>query len=192
MPIVKLGSTDHGKQYRKRNRYSSNNYSNKDAIDKVSHYITSTLKCDGEYGCVGMLETSVEDVIKEMNSTKRRFDKTAGRKLIHMMISTAGEEYEWLATILEKNEINEILYQTLFEVGYALEELYPGHEILFAVHTNTNYIHLHAMINSVNIISGLKISISPADRKRIYDFVCQRIKEIAARKCAEQIFNNTI
>ncbi len=188
MPIVKLGSTDHGKEYREKNRCYTNNYSNKDAVSKVAHYITRTSKCDDQYGCVGVLEASVEDVIKEMNSTKRRFAKTAGRKLIHIMISTADEEYEWLATMLEKDEIYKVLHQTLFEVGYTLEELYPGHQILFAVHTDTDYIHLHAMINSVNTISGLKISISPTDRKRIYDFVCQRIKEIAARKCAEQFF----
>lgn len=180
MSIVKLGGTDYKPSY-----YSRHNYSNKSAVKNMAKYITRDTKCEGNYGCLGMIHCTVDEVIEQMENTKKRFGKTGGRKLIHVMVSVREEEYEWLKPKLSDKNINLVLRGTLNELGYTLQELFYGHEVLFAVHSDTDHLHMHAMINSVNMINGRKISISPSDRERITQFATEKIKLIATMKIGQ-------
>lgn len=181
MPIIKF-VTSGSNNYK---YFSKNNYSNKYAVENLGEYITNDSKCEGSYGCVGMLNCTVEEAIQQMKETKKRFGKVGGRKAKHLVISVGQDEYTWLSPKLSEENMMFILENTLYELGYALYEIFYGYELLFGVHKDNKHLHMHVMINSVNMIDGNKISISPSDNMRIHQFIAEKIKGIAARRCAE-------
>ena len=110
-------------------------------------YIENDLKTfEGAYvGGHNITSTDVSSAVNEMMKVKNFFDKQDGRAALHMLISLSEEESD-LSNIPR-------LMQLCSDV---LKEIFPDNQAVFAVHTNTDNLHVHVIVNSVGL-NGKKI-----------------------------------
>ena len=107
-----------------------------------------------------MPETALKDFIE----TKKRFGKTDGVQFYHAVQSLGSDE-------------NVSPYTAHIIAREWAERCYPGHEILIATHTDTDNIHSHIIINSVNMETGYKVHQNGNDIKdmrKVNDEICMR------------------
>ena len=80
----------------------------------------------------------------EMMTTKQRFQKTDGRQFYHFVQSFSEDDD------LTPQEVNAI--------GLELaKRAFPGYEVVIATHMDTNHLHNHLVVNSVNCENGRKL-----------------------------------
>ena len=98
---------------------------------------------------------------------KQLYRKEGGRQSVHFVISfSKGECYN-----------SEHAHQIGCEI---LEEILPDYQVLMGVHSNTENLHLHFLVNSVSYRTGRKFQSSPKDLKKLR----QTIEKIV---CGHQI-----
>ena len=127
-------------------------------LDNLSSFPESQLMREVKYvendiktlngACVGaynLRTTDIHEAVLEMFSVKRFFGKMDGRAALHGVISLDVEE--------SNIENAAKLLQLCKDV---LKEMFPLHQAIFAVHTNTDNLHVHFIVNSVGL-NGKKI-----------------------------------
>ena len=116
-------------------------------LTRECKYIENDLKTfEGAYvGGHNITSTDVSSAVNEMMKVKKFFDKQDGRAALHMLISLSEEESD-LSNIPR-------LMQLCSDV---LKEIFPDNQAVFAVHTNTDNLHVHVIVNSVGL-NGKKI-----------------------------------
>lgn len=118
-----------------------------DQLTRECKYVENDLKTfDGAYvGGHNVTSTDVSHAVDEMMKVKKFFDKQNGRAALHMLISLPEEESD------PSNASR--LMQLCSDV---LKEIFPNNQAVFAVHTNTDNLHVHVIVNSVGL-NGKKI-----------------------------------
>ena len=118
-----------------------------DQLTRECKYVENDLKTfSGAYvGVHNIISTDTATAVGEMMNVKKFFGKTSGRAALHMMISLPEEESD--AANAPR------LMQLCQDV---LKELFPDNQAIFAVHTNTDNLHIHIIVNSVGL-NGKKI-----------------------------------
>lgn len=121
-------------------------FSNKQ-LDRECRYIENDVKTmAGAYvGSVNLATTDIGEAVEEMMKIKKYYGKTDGRAALHGIISLPVEE--------SKIENAASLMKLCEDV---LKELFPDNQAIFAVHTNTENLHVHFIVNSVGL-NGKKI-----------------------------------
>ena len=115
-----------------------------DQLTRECKYVENDLKTfDGAYvGGHNVTSTNVALAVNEMMNVKKFFDKQDGRAALHMLISLPEEE---------SDSVNASkLMQLCSDV---LKDIFPNNQ---AVHTNTDNLHVHVIVNSVGL-NGRKI-----------------------------------
>lgn len=118
-----------------------------DQLTRECKYVENDLKTfDGAYvGGHNVTSTNVAFAVNEMMNVKKFFDKQDGRAALHMLISLPEEE---------SDSVNASkLMQLCSDV---LKDIFPNNQAVFAVHTNTDNLHVHVIVNSVGL-NGRKI-----------------------------------
>ena len=103
-----------------------------------------------------------ETAMKEFVSTKKRFGKTDGVQFYHAVQPFGNGEI-----------VNPYLVHSIAREW--AERCYPDHEILIATHTDTDNVHSHIIVNSVNMNTGYKIHQNGNDIKdmrKVNDEIC--------------------
>ncbi len=103
-----------------------------------------------------------ETAMKEFIATKKKFNKTDGM------------QYYYAIQSLENGLNIEPLLAHQMAREWA-ENCYPNHEIYIATHLDTDNIHSHIVINSVNMVTGRKIHQSTKElnqMRKINDELC--------------------
>lgn len=116
-------------------------------IGRECKYIQNDIKTlsGALVGSKNLFSTNVADSVAEMMEIKEFYQKKGGRAALHGVISLCENESEVknasaLMSLCEK----------------VLEEVFPNNQAIFAVHTNTDNLHIHFLINSVGL-DGKKI-----------------------------------
>lgn len=110
-------------------------YFNEDAMVNVIDYI-----CRG--GCIGGLGVNPECAALQMSLVKCLWYKEKGRQIRHFILSFSNTE--------------SVDHNALMAYGYATAYYYfeKGFQVLFGIHCNTLYPHLHFAVNTVNFRDG--------------------------------------
>lgn len=118
-----------------------------DQLTRECKYVENDLKTfSGAYvGGHNILSTEVSAAVEEMMKVKEFFNKKNGRAALHMLISLPEEESD-------HNNASRLM-QLCSDV---LNEVFPDNQAVFAVHTNTDNLHVHIIVNSVGL-NGKKI-----------------------------------
>ena len=98
----------------------------------------------------------------EMMTTKQQFRKTDGRQFYHFVQSFPAEDG------LTPQQVNAI------GVEFAQKQ-FPDFEVVVATHLDTNHLHNHLVVNSVNCKDGKKLHQNAADLQRhrqVNDEIC--------------------
>lgn len=130
---------------------------NSGALGSVIAYCTQKYKTEMEDTGVRLISgvnCIAERAFKDFMDTKKQFNKTDGVQFYY-----AVQSFE------EDTAISPILaHQIAIEW---VEECYPGYQALVCTHMDTDNIHSHIIINSVNFLDGHKIHQNKNDIERV-------------------------
>ena len=128
------------------NRKYCNDYKNPDAVDKVVKYILrkeGRLKADGKigkyyiFGSIGVYSKDIFGIIDDFKKLKQIHDKTDGVQIKHIIISFKKQPD------LKSSKLKKLIIQTLKYFG-------NKYQLVYAVHEDTDNLHIHIGINSVS------------------------------------------
>lgn len=114
----------------------------------IIHYVNDVKKTNQPlmYG----FGVDPEHAFEEMDAVKRIWHQTDGRQYKHYIFSF-------------DNNI-ELPTEILMNIGYEIGAYFANeHQILMVMHSNTNNIHFHYVLNTVNMFTGRKFSITKRD-----------------------------
>lgn len=116
-------------------------------LERECKYVENDVKTvNGAYvGTRNLISDDVKAAVNEMMDVKKFYGKTGGRTALHGIISLQELESE----ITNAEDLMKLCNDVL-------EELFPNHQAIFAVHTNTEDLHVHFIVNSVGL-DGKKI-----------------------------------
>lgn len=91
-----------------------------------------------------------EYAVEEMETIKKIWNQTDGRQYKHYIFSF-------------DNDVT-LPQQTLIKIGQEIGAYYADdYQILMAMHFDTNNIHIHYVLNTVNMFTGKKFNLSKAE-----------------------------
>lgn len=116
-------------------------------IERECQYIENDIKTvNGALVGVNNLKSSdITTAVSEMIDVKKFYGKLDGRAALHGVIS--------IDSSLHTSDDASKLLQLCHDV---MDEVFPDHQSIFAVHTNTDNLHVHFIVNSVGL-NGKKI-----------------------------------
>lgn len=116
-------------------------------LGRECQYIENDIKTlKGVYiGGHNLVSPNVKDAVKEMMEVKEFYKKTDGRAALHGMISLPEEE----SAVENAPKLMQLCENVL-------KEIFPNNQAIFAIHTNTENLHVHFIVNSVGL-NGKKI-----------------------------------
>ena len=130
---------------------------NSGALGSVIAYCTQKYKTEIEDTGVRLISgvnCIAEKAFKDFMETKKQFNKVDGVQFYY-----AVQSFE------EDTDISPVLaHQIAIEW---VEECYPGYQALVCTHMDTDNIHSHIIINSVNSLDGHKIHQNKSDIERV-------------------------
>ncbi|MBQ4428108.1 MAG: relaxase/mobilization nuclease domain-containing protein [Oscillospiraceae bacterium] len=137
------------------------------SVGRIADYVENREKTNERLitGVNCLAQTAVD----EFEAVKRQFNKTDGREYYHIVQAFSPDD--------------PIDFGTAHELGIKLAEYFKGYQCLVATHTNTNHIHNHIIMNSVNFENGKKYHQSAKDM--------QMVKEYCNKLCLEYGFSIT-
>lgn len=143
-----------------KNNYSSSNSNFIDGIDfTMLSYITDWYKCKSRYVFgYNVLLASPKVMAEQFQIVRQIFNKETGRLIRHFIVSFS--EYEPVDTVLAAN------------LGLEIAKYYADqYQIIFAVHEDTDNIHIHFILNTVSFIDGGKFNEGPAELRAFVDYL---------------------
>lgn len=116
-------------------------------ISRECKYIENDVKTfDGAYvGGFNLSSFDVSTAVKEMMDIKEFYGKKEGRALLHLVISLPEEESD----IDNSSRLMQLC-------DSVVKEVFPYNQAIYAIHTNTDNLHAHILVNSVSLY-GKKI-----------------------------------
>ena len=132
-------------------------------LEHSINYILQPKKL-GEANLAGGINCLPEMAYQQMKATKQMFGKKGGRQGYHFVISLKPDE-----------GTPEIMYDIAMRFA---EEAFRGeYEAVVAVHTDRNHLHVHIVINSVNMVTGYKFQYKNGDWKAYFQPITNRLCE---------------
>lgn len=116
------------------------NYTNDDAVEKVIKYICRLDK-PKQVGGMGVFPLYVGDMIDQFLIVKQMYHKEEGKQIFHLVISFDK------SLCFTVDEAMEMGYEIAAYWGY-------NRQVMFAVHDDTQNIHIHMAVNTVAYRNG--------------------------------------
>ena len=110
---------------------------------------------------------SPESALDEFRFVKKRFHKEDGRSYYHIVQSFSPDD--------------DLTPETAHEIGLKFAEYFPGFQIVVATHVNTNAIHNHLIMNSVNYENGKMFHQSRNEMLQAKEYSNQLCREYGLR-----------
>ena len=136
-------------------------------LNNIFSYIMDREKTDETL--ISGIHCMPESAMEEFQFTKRQFHKEGGRTYYHIIQSFSPDD--------------NITPQMAHEIGKRFAEYFPGYQIVIATHRNTDHIHNHIVMNSVNFETGRKFHQTAEE--------LQKVKEYSNRLCREYGLSQT-
>lgn len=125
------------------------------ALGSVLKYCTQEYKTlYNNFRLISGVNCNAQRAVKDFISTKKQFDKTNGVQFYYAVQSF--------------NESDKLSPELAHQIGIEwVEECYPNFEAVVCTHLDTDNIHNHIIINSVNALDGHKIHQNKNDIQRV-------------------------
>lgn len=134
-------------------------------INNQLMYVTNEVKTmDGLY-VGGRHIVDFNNATEEMMRVKEFYGKMEGRVATHGIISLDREE---------SGEAN--AGKLMLLLNDFMEALFPEHQVVYAVHTNTENLHIHFVINTVGL-DGKKIHMDRSFMKKVFEPTLNKLAE---------------
>ena len=108
------------------------------AYRNTTNYILNPQKAQYAGGC-GI--TSLATAAQEMEQTAETYQKNSGKRVRHSVLSFDADEH------ITPEQADQFAREILQRYG-------SEYQILYAVHTNTDDVHIHMVMNQISFIDG--------------------------------------
>lgn len=132
-----------------------NQYPDAAALRRVLDYVCRS-------GMIGGYAVDPSYAFQEFRLVKDANQNTGGRQLLHFIISFSTAEAYRLSV------------DDMLALGYDVCRLFPRHQSVYALHTDSVHCHLHFVVNSVSFEDGKKHFSGFHDLFRVRDFLQER------------------
>ena len=134
-------------------------------IGRELSYVTNDVKTlEGLYvGCRHI--SDIKNATNEMMQVKEFHGKLGGRVALHGIISLDAAESD------KKNA-----GKLMMLLNDLLEEIFPNNQAVYAVHTNTENLHIHFILNTVGL-NGMKIHMDKSFMSKVFEPALNRLAE---------------
>lgn len=141
--------------------YTSGKYHDDHALIDVITYIFDPQKIPSGY--VGGLAVNPNNAVYEMSMLSLCYAQDSGVRLRHMILSFESGE---LDTMKRGGACK------ASRIAYEVAKFYGWHhQIVYAVHEDTNKIHIHFVMNTADYLTGLKYEGKKADLYRFLEHI---------------------
>lgn len=103
-----------------------------------------------------------EQAYDQMRLVKEAYHKTEGVQLKHFLLTFSHEEMMHLD------------FKDLLELGFQVGKVLERYQIVYCIHLDSDYIHMHFVMNTVSFEDGKKYSDGLVGFQRIKDFLEKR------------------
>ena len=134
-------------------------------IGRELTYVTNDVKTlEGLYvGCRNI--SDIKNATNEMMQVKEFHGKLGGRVALHGIISLDEAESD------KKNS-----GKLMMLLNDLLEEIFPNYQAVYAVHTNTENLHIHFILNTVGL-NGKKIHMDKSFMSKVFEPALNKLAE---------------
>lgn len=148
------------------------NYNKMKDLENLINYAVREDKCiEGAYGAQGLMKGSPGEMFHQMYDIKRAYYKKTGRQAKHFILSFSKEEERFIG-VWEAQRI-----------GYMVASYFDKWQVVFGVHTDTDNLHIHFILNTVSYVDGLKFTIGLLELKMLGKQIEDLIQQIYKLKC---------
>ena len=119
---------------------SKNEYYTNTALENIVNYVLNESKSFGVIGGQGVLLNNPSQHMK----TVKEYYCQDGKQAQHFWLTFADNEY--------------ITPLDAYAIGYEVCNLFPEYQIVFALHQDTDHLHMHWAMNPVSIVTGRKFN----------------------------------
>ena len=116
-----------------------NTYPDSASLSSVLNYIFRS-------GIIGGYALDPQNAYHQMMMVKRAFHKEDGVQLKHFVVSFSTAEMYRYDT------------DDLLRLGFEIGQLFQEYQLAYAIHYDTEHIHLHCVMNTVSFVDGHKYS----------------------------------
>lgn len=135
-------------------------YEDLNAVATVMNYCagnTSEWKKCHCWGGMGVFTYSIETAAADMLYVKQYYEKSGGRQLCHFVLNLYTNTQSINPGYLRR-QYTEMLNKATYLAPKTSEFIYgQGFQNCFFIHTDSDIVHIHFIINSVSYLSGNKI-----------------------------------
>lgn len=122
-------------------------HTEKDMANLVNYAIRNDKCVEGIYGAQGIMLGTAHEMSGQMKDIRQFYHKNTKRYALQFILSFSREEEKFIG-------LKEAL-----EIGYLMAECFQGWQVVFGVHTDTDNLHIHFVINTTSYENGKSISI---------------------------------
>ncbi len=149
-------------------KFVNKKYTSLKAIENLINYIMSADKTPSRIiGAIAVYPMEEEKIVQQFKQTQVLHRNQKKNRALHIILSFSTEESQWLH------------FKDYRKIGYAVANYYgkANHQVVFALHENTDNPHIHFAVNTVNYITGKKY------HQQHNDYI--KIRKIAEKKTAK-------
>ena len=122
-------------------------YNTHEDLWNLINYVIADEHCvEKVYGAQGIVKSQTDNMYQQMINVKKYFRKEEGRQALHYVLSFSKDEEEYIGL------------QEALEIGYRIAYFFSGWQVLFGVHTNTEHLHIHFVVNNTSYENGKSFS----------------------------------
>ena len=125
-------------------------YSSEQDIWNLIHYVITRKRSENRFTYIGgqlIYLGDCDTIFNQIMFVKHAYVKNRGKQMIHLVVSAPV--------------FNRYADEDVWDMGRQIAGIFKGHQVLFAVHDDTQYIHLHFAINTVSMFDGSKLQFNP-------------------------------
>lgn len=132
-----------------------NSYPDLESVQRLLNYVLRT-------PFYGGYAIDPEYAYDQMRLVKEAYHKTEGVQLKHFLLTFSHEEMMHLD------------FKDLLELGFQVGKVLERYQIVYCIHLDSDYIHMHFVMNTVSFEDGKKYSDGLVGFQRVKDFLEKR------------------
>lgn len=132
-----------------------NSYPDLESVQRLLNYVLRT-------SFYGGYAIDPEQAYDQMRLVKEAYHKTEGVQLKHFLLTFSHEEMMHLD------------FKDLLELGFQVGKVLERYQIVYCIHLDSDYIHMHFVMNTVSFEDGKKYSDGLVGFQRVKDFLEKR------------------
>ena len=132
-----------------------NSYPDLGSVQRLLNYVLRT-------SFYGGYAIDPEYAFDQMRLVKEAYHKTEGVQLKHFLLTFSHEEMMHLD------------FKDLLELGFQVGKVLERYQIVYCIHLDSDYIHMHFVMNTVSFEDGKKYSDGLVGFQRVKDFLEKR------------------